>query len=35
MEEEPGRARARTTILRLYGPVRPWFDKTRRPGKIE
>jgi hypothetical protein len=23
------------TILRLYGPLQPWFDKTRRPGEIE
>ena len=22
-------------ILRLYGPLEPWFDKTWRPGKIE
>jgi hypothetical protein len=22
-------------ILRLYGPLRPWFDKTWRPGEIE
>nr|WP_321399307.1 DUF1254 domain-containing protein [uncultured Desulfobacter sp.] len=22
-------------ILRLYGPLDPWFDKTWRPGKIE
>ena len=22
-------------ILRLYGPMEPWFDKTWRPGKIE
>jgi len=22
-------------ILRLYGPMKPWFDKTWRPGKIE
>jgi hypothetical protein len=21
-------------ILRLYGPLQPWFDKTWRPGKI-
>lgn len=24
-----------TTILRLYGPLEPWFDKTWRPGEIE
>ena len=23
------------TLLRLYGPVQPWFDKTWRPGEIE
>jgi len=23
------------TILRLYGPLKPWFDKTWRPGEIE
>lgn len=23
------------TILRLYGPLDPWFDKTWRPGEIE
>jgi hypothetical protein len=23
------------TILRLYGPLRPWFDKTWRLGEIE
>lgn len=22
-------------ILRLYGPLQPWFDKTWRPGQIE
>ena len=22
-------------ILRLYGPLEPWFDKTGRPGEIE
>ncbi|NNK09505.1 MAG: DUF1254 domain-containing protein [Myxococcales bacterium] len=22
------------TILRLYGPLKPWFDKTWRPGEI-
>jgi hypothetical protein len=22
-------------ILRLYGPLEPWFDKTWRPGAIE
>jgi hypothetical protein len=23
------------TILRLYGPLDPWFDKTWRPGEVE
>lgn len=23
------------TILRLFGPLPPWFDKTWRPGEIE
>ncbi|MCM3873052.1 MAG: DUF1254 domain-containing protein [Pyrinomonadaceae bacterium] len=23
------------TILRLYGPLQPWFDKTWRPGEID
>jgi len=23
------------TILRLYGPLEPWFAKTWRPGEIE
>ena len=23
------------TILRLYGPLEPWFDKTWQPGEIE
>jgi hypothetical protein len=23
------------TLLRLYGPLDPWFDKTWRPGNIE
>jgi hypothetical protein len=23
------------TILRFYGPLEPWFDKTWRPGEIE
>jgi hypothetical protein len=22
-------------ILRAYGPLDPWFDKTWRPGEIE
>jgi len=22
-------------ILRLYGPLEPWFEKTWRPGEIE
>ena len=23
------------TIMRLYGPLEPWFDQTWRPGEIE
>ncbi len=23
------------TILRLYGPLEPWFDKTWKPGDFE
>jgi hypothetical protein len=23
------------SLLRLYGPLDPWFDKTWRPGEIE
>jgi hypothetical protein len=23
------------TLLRLFGPLQPWFDKTWRPGEIE
>jgi hypothetical protein len=23
------------TLLRLYGPLKPWFDKTWLPGEIE
>ena len=22
-------------LLRLYGPLQPWYDKTWRPGEIE
>ncbi|MNW14857.1 hypothetical protein D3C71_2132020 [compost metagenome] len=22
-------------LLRLYGPLEPWFDKTWKPGEIE
>ena len=22
-------------ILRIYGPLEPWFDKTWRPGEIQ
>jgi hypothetical protein len=29
----PGKGR--NTLPRLYGPLQPWFDKTRRPGEIE
>ncbi len=24
-----------SVVLRLYGPLQPWFDKTWRPGEIE
>lgn len=24
-----------STMLRLYGPLEPWFDKTWRPGEVE
>jgi len=24
-----------STILRLCGPLEPWYDKTWRPGEIE
>ena len=33
VETVPGRAW--NTILRLYGALEPWFDKTWRPGEIE
>jgi hypothetical protein len=23
------------TLMRLYGPLEPWFDKTWKPGDIE
>ena len=23
------------TVMRLYGPLEPWFDKTWRPGEID
>jgi hypothetical protein len=23
------------TLLRLFGPLQPWFDKAWRPGEIE
>ena len=23
------------TILRLYGPLQPWFDRTWKPGEFE
>jgi hypothetical protein len=29
----PGKAWS--VVLRLYGPLKPWFDKTWRPGEIE
>jgi hypothetical protein len=22
-------------ILRMYGPLKPWIDKTWRPGEVE
>jgi len=28
-------AKGWNTLLRLYGPLEPWFDKTWRPGEIE
>ena len=24
-----------TAMLRLYGPLQPWFDKTWKPGDLE
>ncbi|MFH0983527.1 MAG: DUF1214 domain-containing protein [Planctomycetota bacterium] len=33
MQTVPGKSWL--TILRLYGPLEPWFDKTWRPGEIE
>lgn len=33
IETVPGRTW--NTLLRLYGPLQPWFDKTWRPGEIE
>jgi hypothetical protein len=33
IETMPGKAWF--TILRLYGALEPWFDKTWRPGEIE
>ena len=29
----PGRGR--NTVLRMYGALEPWFNKTWRPGEIE
>jgi hypothetical protein len=29
----PGKGR--NTLLRLYGPLEPWFDKTWKPGDFE
>lgn len=26
---------SRFTLLRLYGPLDPWFEKSWRPGEIE
>jgi hypothetical protein len=33
MQTWPGKGR--NVVLRLYGPLQPWFDKTWRPGEIE
>ena len=30
-----GRAKASTSIFRLYGPLQGWFDKSWRPGDLE
>ena len=32
---QTSRGKGWNTILRLYGPLEPWFDKTWRPGEIE
>ena len=28
-------AKGFAVILRLYGPLEPWFDKTWKPGDLE
>lgn len=33
VESDPGKGW--NAILRLYGPLEPWFNKTWRPGEIE
>ena len=33
MQTMPGKGFA--VILRLYGPLEPWFDKTWKPGDLE
>ena len=33
LQTEP--AKGFSAILRLYGPLEPWFKKTWRPGEIE
>jgi hypothetical protein len=33
LETDPGKAWF--TILRMYGPLKPWINKTWRPGEIE
>jgi len=30
-----GTGRSWFCILRMYGPLAPWIDKTGRPGEIE
>jgi hypothetical protein len=32
---QTARGKGRDTILRLHGPLEPWFNKTWRPGEIE
>ena len=33
IQSDPGKGW--NTILRLYGPLEPWFDKTWKPGDFE
>ena len=33
VQSDPGKGW--NTILRLYGPLEPWFDKTWKPGDFE